>query len=123
MTAHKASLINAITLIIMGIWGLININPEIFSGIIENKSPFIPITLGVLIALCNNGIKSSNKLIAHIAVLLTIISFANLMPLFKAISNGRVDAAVRVSLMVLSSLFAMIYFVRSFIENRKKSNS
>jgi len=120
MTAHKASLINAITLIIMGIWGLININPEIFSGIIENKSPFIPITLGVLIALCNNGIKTSNKLIAHIAVLLTIISFANLMPLFKAISNGRVDAAV---LMVLSSLFAMIYFVRSFIENRKKSNS
>ena len=52
MTAHKASLINAITLIIMGIWGLININPEIFSGIIENKSPFIPISLGVLIALC-----------------------------------------------------------------------
>ena len=45
MTAHKASLINAITLIIMGIWGLININPEIFSGIIDNKSPFIPITL------------------------------------------------------------------------------
>ena len=56
-------------------------------------------------------------------MLLTFISFANLMPLFKAISNGRVDAAVRVLLMVLSSLFAMIYFVRSFIENRKKSNS
>ena len=58
MTAHKASLINAITLIIMGIWGLININPEIFSGIIINKSPFIPISLGVLIALCNKGIKT-----------------------------------------------------------------
>ena len=122
MTAHKASLINAITLIIMGIWGLININPEIFSGIIENNSPFIPISLGVFIALCYKGIKTSNKLIAHIAVLLTIISFANLMPLFKAISDGRVDAAVRVLLMVLSSLFAMIYFVRSFIENRSKKN-
>ena len=107
----------------MGIWGLININPEIFSGLIVNKSPFIPISLGVLIALCNNGVKKSNKLIAHIAVLLTIISFANLMPLFKAISNGRTDAAIRVLLMVLSSLFAMIYFVRNFMENRKRSNS
>ena len=123
MTAHKASLINAITLIIMGIWGLININPEILSGTIDNKSPFIPITLGFLIALCYSGIKSSNKLIAHIAVLLTVISFANLMPLFKAISDGRIDAAIRVLLMVLSSLFAMIFFVKNFIANRNKSNS
>ena len=104
-------------------WGLININPEIFSGTIDNKSPFIPITLGFLIALCYDGIKSSNKLIAHIAVLLTVISFANLMPLFKAISDGRIDAAIRVLLMVLSSLYAMIFFVKNFIANRNKSNS
>ena len=121
MTSHKASFINAITLIAMGVWGLININPEIFSGILENKSPFIPITLGVLIAICNNGIKSGNKLIAHVAVLLTLISFANLMPLLKAISDGRIDAALRVLLMLISSLLAMIYFIKSFIKNRKAS--
>ena len=123
MSADKASLINAITLIIMGVWGLINSNPEIFSGIIASKSPFIPIILGVLIASCYNGIKNSNKLIAHIAVLLTIISFANLFPLFSAVSDGRIDAAIRVLLMVLSSLFAMIFFVKNFIANRNRSNS
>ena len=121
MTSHKASFINAITLIAMGVWGLININPEIFSGILENKSPFIPITLGILIAICNNGIKSGNKLIAHVAVLLTLISFANLMPLFKAISDGRIHAALRVLLMLISSLLAMTYFIKSFIKNRKAS--
>tara|TARA_B100000524_G_C23648509_1_gene369355 strand:- start:1110 stop:1475 length:366 start_codon:yes stop_codon:yes gene_type:complete len=120
MKPYKASLINSLLLIIMGFWGLLNINPEIFSGVIINISPFIPISLGVLILLCNNGIKNNNKVIAHVAVLLTLISLANLIPFTKAINEGRNDAAIRIGIMILSSLFAMVIFIKSFIANRAK---
>ena len=118
MKANIASLINSFALIILGFWGLIEVNENLFSGEIINKTPLIPISIGFLILLCNNGIKNNNKLIAHIAVFLTFISLANLMPLWVAISEGRDAAAIRVGLMVLSSIFALVYFIKSFISNR-----
>ena len=77
--------------------------------------------LGVILLLCNNGIKNNNKIIAHVAVIITLIAIDGLSkPLMSAIEEGRNLGVFRVSLMVLTSVIAMITFVKSFIEARKK---
>ena len=43
------------------------------------------------------------------------------MPLNGAIERGNDTAVVRVSAMIVSSLTALIFFIKSFIENRKTS--
>ena len=110
MKAHSASLINGIVLVAVGMWGYF-----------ESSSPtsFIPVVIGVIILALNKGIKNNNKVIAHIAVLVTLLSFANVMPLKGALSDGRTDAVLRIIVMLSSSLYAMIYFIKSFIEARR----
>ena len=77
---------------------------------------------GVVLLLCYSGIKKQNKVIAHIAVLVTFICLLGLfMPLNGAIERGNDTAVVRVSAMIVSSLTALIFFIKSFIENRKAS--
>ncbi len=114
MNVHKASLINGIILLIMGLWGYF-----------ESSSPtaMIPTGIGIGILLCNKGIKNHNKIIAHIAVLLTLLSFANIMPLNSALNDDplRLNAVLRVSAMLLTSTIAMIYFIKSFIDARKNN--
>lgn len=111
MKAHTASLVNAILLITVGGWGYF-----------ESGSPtsLIPVLIGSVLVLLNNGIKKQNKVIAHIAVLVTLLGFALIMPLIKAIEDGRTDAALRIIIMLSSSVYAMIFFVKSFIDARKK---
>ena len=78
MKAHVASLLNAIVLIIIGGWGYF------ISG---SPTSLIPVAIGVVLIILNNGIKNSNKVIAHIAVLVTLLSFANIMPLLSALED------------------------------------
>ena len=111
MNAHTASLINGIILVAIGLWGYL-----------ESSSPtsLIPVGIGVLIIVLNKWVRDNNKVIAHIAVLVTLLSFANIMPLSGAIEDGRSDAVLRIIIMLSSSIYAMIFFVRSFIQARKK---
>ena len=68
------------------------------------------------------GLKKENKIIAHIAVLLTLIILLALvgMRLPKSIDKGGIGL-IRVILMIGTSALSMIYFVKSFIANRKKA--
>jgi uncharacterized membrane protein (UPF0136 family) len=111
MNAHNASLINAILLITMGGWGYF-----------ESGSPtsLIPVVIGVLLVLLNKGIKTENKVVAHIAVLVTLLGFALVMPLMRAMEDGRTEAILRILIMLSSTVYAMIFFVKSFIDARKK---
>ena len=111
MNAHKASLVNAILLITMGGWGYF-----------ESGSPtsLIPVVIGVLLVLLNKGIKTQNKVVAHIAVLVTLLGFALVMPLMRAIEDGRTEATLRILIMLSSTVYAMIFFVKSFIDARRK---
>ena len=111
MKAHTASRINAIILIVIGAWGYVE------SGSLTSN---IPVFIGLVLLLLNKGIKNQNKLIAHIAVIVTLLSFANIMPLKGALEDGRNDAVLRVIIMLTSSFYEMIYFIKSFIEARKK---
>ena len=64
MNASKANLINSISLIAFGLWGYFEVT---------SPTALIPVGFGVVLLLCYNGVKTQNKVVAHIAVLLTLV--------------------------------------------------
>lgn len=113
MKAHVASLINAILLIVLGAWGY-------FASETPSTTALIPVIIGAVLLVLNGGIKKENKVIAHIAVLLTLLILLGLvMPLRGAIARADTAAIARVVIMILSTIMAMVYFVKSFIDARK----
>lgn len=111
MKPHIASLINAVALIAMSVWGY-------FSG--GSPTAFIPAAFGIGLLACQPGIKSHNKMIAHIAVGLTlVVLLALFMPLLGAIKRGDTIAILRVGIMMVTSILAMVFFVKSFIDAKK----
>ena len=113
MKAHIASLINGIILVVLGAWGY-------FGSDTPSMTALIPVIFGVLILAMNPGVKKENKVIAHVAVLLTLVILLGLvMPLRGAMARGDSMAVARVAVMMLSTLMAMVFFIRSFIAARK----
>lgn len=112
MNASKANLINSISLIAFGLWGYFEVT---------SPTALIPVGFGVVLLLCYNGVKTQNKVVAHIAVFLTLVILLALigMRLPKSIESGGLGL-FRVLGMCATSLIAMVYFVRSFIEARRK---
>lgn len=117
MKAHTASLINALSLIILSAWGY-------FGSDTPSVTALIPGIIGVLLLAMNGGIKKENKVIAHIAVLLTLVVLGGLVkPLMGSLERADNMALIRVLIMMLTTVVAMISFVRSFIEARKNRES
>ena len=82
----------------------------------------ILIVVGIILLICNNGVKKENKVVAHIAVLLTAIILIALvgMRLPKSLDTGGIGL-YRVIFMIATSTIAMITFVKSFIKARSNS--
>lgn len=121
MKTHQANLLNSITLILMPLWAYLT-----FEGTVDKPeqsvTAFIPLFFGVVLLLCNGGVKKENKIIAHIAVLVTLIALLGLtMPLKAAVADGRTLSIIRVAAMLLTGSLAMISFIKSFVAARKKS--
>lgn len=117
MKAHNVSLINAIILIAMSLWGY-------FASDNPSMTALIPTFIGVALIAINGGVKKENKVLAHIAVLLTLLILIGLIkPLTGAMGRGDSTAIFRVVLMILSTIVAMVFFVRSFIAARKNRES
>ena len=118
MNASKANLINSISLITLGLWGFFEAFAEVEW---KAATALIPVVFGLILFFCTKGIKNQNKVIAHIAVLLTLVILLALvgMRLPKSLESGGIGL-FRVVAMCLTSVLAMIYFVRSFIEARRK---
>ena len=113
MKTHVASLINALFLIVLPLWGYLSLEDP-------SATRLIPAVVGILLLLCNKGLKKENKAVAHIAVLLTLlIAFGLIKPLTSVIKRGDIFAIIRVVLMLVSTVFALYFFVRSFINARK----
>ena len=113
MNATKANLINSISLIIIGLWGYFDV---------LSPTALIPVSIGVFLILCYSGVKNQNKIISHIAVLLTLLILIALvgMRLPKSIDKGGVGL-IRVIIMIATSTLSMIFFVKSFIAARKNN--
>lgn len=113
MKPHKISFVNAITLISFGLWGYIDVD--------YSPTALIPVIFGVIILILNPGLKRENKAIAHIVVLLTFLILGGLVkPLMSTLESGNTMGITRVVLMMLSTLMALIVFIKSFIANRSK---
>jgi len=113
MKAHLVSLIHAIALIGLGGYGYL-------SSDTPSVTALIPVVFGVLLLAMNNGVKKENKVIAHIAVLLTLLIVVGLIkPLTGAMGRGDSAAVARVATMLVLGVLAMVSFVRSFIAARK----
>ncbi|MEM6866392.1 MAG: hypothetical protein AAF575_14480 [Bacteroidota bacterium] len=114
MKAHSASLLNAILLIGLSAWGYL-------SSETPSITALIPAIIGLLLVLCNKGVKNENKVVAHIAVLLTLLVLIGLIkPLTGALGRNDSMAVIRVVIMILSTVVALVFFVKSFIDARKK---
>ena len=113
MKARTASLSNGLPLIILSSWGY-------FSSDTPSITALIPTFVGAIIILLNKGVKNENKVIAHIVVLLTLIILLGLIKaLMGTMDRGNSAAVVRVSLMIITTIVAIVAFVKSFIDARK----
>lgn len=115
MTAHLANLINAVVLIAMSLWA--------YLGSVEpSLTALIPAGFGAALLACAPGVRSHNKAIAHVAVLLTLVVLVALyMPLSGALARGDDMALIRVGAMAATSVLAMVFFVKSFIDARRRA--
>lgn len=117
MTAARANLINALTLIFMSGWGYLAASKP-------SPTALIPLAVGVVLLLFWSGVRSENKIIAHLAVLLTVlIALALVVPLRSALASGDALGVVRVGLMIATSIFATVFFVRSFSAARRRART
>ena len=114
MNASNANLLNSICLIGMGLWGYFELSAP---------TAFIPVGFGVMLLACYSGVKAQNKVVAHIAVLLTLLILVALcgMTLPKKIDAGG-TGLLRVLSMVVTSALSMVLFVKSFIDARKNKS-
>lgn len=105
------TLINSCCLIVMGLWGYVA------SGAV---TALIPIGFGIGFLVMSPGVKSYNKAIAHIVVFLALVTGAALIaPLLRAFSNGNTLGILRLSLMLLTNLIALGFYIKSFIDARR----
>lgn len=103
--------LNSIILIALGLWGYFDV---------QSPTALIPVGFGVILLLCSIGLKKENKIISHIAVLLTLVILVALvgMRLPKSLVSGGVGL-IRVIGMILTSILSMVAFVLSFIKARR----
>lgn len=111
MKASQANLINSIVLVVSGLWGYFSTS---------SPTAFILVAFGVALLLCTNGVKAENKVIAHIAVVLTLLVLLALlgMRLPKALASGGMSL-VRTIAPILTGILAMYSFILSFRAARK----
>ncbi len=113
MKAHTASLYNAIALIGFSLWGY-------FSSDTPSVTALIPFFVGIVLLALNKGVKTQNKVVAHIAVLLTlVILFGLIKPLMGAFGRSDTMAIARVTIMLVSTVIALVAFIKNFKEARK----
>lgn len=110
---YIASLANALLLIAFGLWAY-------FGSETPSVTALIPVFFGVVIIALNGGLRKENKVVAHIVVILTVLVLGGLIkPLAGAIGRGDSLALFRVFVMIISTLWALIAFVKSFMDARK----
>ena len=113
MKAHAANMINSIALIIIGLW-------DYLATQTLASTNMIPVAGGLLLLIFYDGVKREDKVTAHIAVIITLFVFLSLIkPFDEVLQDGEAGATIRYLVMLLTSLLAIVYFVKSFIDARK----
>ncbi|MEM6696834.1 MAG: hypothetical protein AAF806_05500 [Bacteroidota bacterium] len=114
MKPFQINLVNGIVLVAMGLWAYLSAG--------EDASPtaLIPVAFGALFLIATPLFKKGNKVVVHIIVLLTfLLIFALFMPFKARMEAEDTLGMARVGLMIVTSIIAMVIYVKSFIDARK----
>ena len=121
MKAATANLLNAIVLIAAGSYGYFFIlTPQLTHA----PTALIPAAFGLLFLIFQKGVASSNKIISHVVVVLTLLLLIICIMRFVKIEEWGAKKYLFLAC-VLSNAVALVAFIGSFIEarkNRKISN-
>jgi hypothetical protein len=110
---HIVSLLNATILILFGCWSY-------FGSAALSYTALIPVFIGLVILVLNKGMKNENKLVSHAVVLLTVLVLIGLTkPLLGSFLRENNAAIARILVMMISSIYALVAFIKSFIDARK----
>jgi hypothetical protein len=107
MNAHKANLINSVSLFVMSLWDYFgSMNPAVHS--------FVPLLFGVMLLSLNNGVLYNIKGQKRAAFVLTIFMTVLLLrPMYDAIGDKNTMVIIRIGWMMGTSLLAIIYFIKN----------
>lgn len=121
MKAASANLLNAIVLIAAGLYAyFVILTPE------GTRAPtaLIPAAFGLLFLVFQKGVANQNKIISHVAVVLTLLLLVICIMRFVKVEDWVAKKYVFL-VCVISNAVALTAFISSFIEarkNRKVSN-
>ena len=113
MNPYSATLVNAFTLITMGLWGY-------FAAENGSVTALIPVGMGLLLLVFSNGVNIGNKKISGVVFVLTLlIVFSLYMPFKGAMEREDTAALVRVLLMIGTGVVAVMSFAKAYLKARK----
>jgi hypothetical protein len=111
MKPHFINLLNAIVMVVLGGWAYLDK---------DAPTALIPVFIGAILWLQTDKIKAGDKTAAHIAVGLTALAAIGLfMPLRREANMGDTMGVLRTASMLVSCLFALTAFVKSFMDARR----
>ena len=115
MKPYLMNLINSLALIAIGSWAY-------FSSETPSVTALIPVIAGVILLLVTPGFKRGSRVLAHLAVVLTFLIIIGLIkPLTGAIGRSDSLGIARVSVMIITSILAIVVFIKSFMHARRVS--
>lgn len=109
MKPFLANFINGLVLLSMGIWAVAESDGS-------SNTVYIAPLVGFTLLMLTPGLKSENKVVAHVVVLLT---FLYLLALIFPLKGAEGTAFYRILFQMITSAFAIIVFVLSFINARR----
>lgn len=115
MNAHKANLINVVTMMVISTWGYIqSLTPSIID--------LLPLLVAVVLLSLNNGIKFGLRGQINAAAVITGFVFLGLAKAaYTAFENIDNEEVFRYGFMATTSLFSLIFFISSFFQKKTKS--
>ncbi|MBL0026176.1 MAG: hypothetical protein WBP08_09585 [Saprospiraceae bacterium] len=106
MSAHKANLINALTLFFVSLWAY-------FGSLNPSMRDLIPLLFGVILLSLNNGVLYGLKGQVRAAMVITFLVTLILIKLFSsAMNNGKTDVLISTGLMISTGIVAIIFLIR-----------
>lgn len=115
MKAASANLLNALVLIVAGLYGYFGVTAA--DGT-HSYTALIPAAFGLLFLILHKGVASANKVIAHIVVVLTLVLL--IMCIMRFVKVEEWDAKKYIFLAcIISNAIALIAFIGSFVSARR----
>ncbi len=115
MKPAQANLVNAVVLIVAGLYGyFLILTPE------GKHAPtaLIPAAFGIILLAMQKGVVKKDKIIAHVAVVLTLILLIVCTRQFFKVPNWEPKKYLFLAC-IISNIIALIAFIGNFIEARK----